>query len=95
MIDSIVDAEETVVDFVVELCLDGLVLGVVLLKVERELLFVFLCVDGGRDRDGGNLAGDDTLRGGQTKKGNRNCDSLIKNWRRPTFPQTSAVSSAM
>ena len=23
------------------------------------------------------------------------CDSLYKNWRRPTFPQTSAVSSAM
>ena len=22
-------------------------------------------------------------------------DSLVKNWRRPTFPQTSAVSSAM
>ena len=49
MVDSIVDAEETVVDFVVELCLDGLVLGVVLLKVERELLFDFLCVDGSRD----------------------------------------------
>ena len=58
MIDGIVDAEETVVDFVELFHLDGLVLGVrssssrgipVLLKVERELLFDFLCVDGGRD----------------------------------------------
>ena len=49
MIDGIVDAEETVVDFVELFHLDGLVLGVVLLKIERELLFDFLCVDCGRD----------------------------------------------
>ena len=49
MVDSIVDAEETVVDFVELFHLDGLVLGVVLLKVERELLLDFLGVDGGRD----------------------------------------------
>ena len=34
MIDGIVDAEETVVDFVELFHLDGLVLGVVLLNVE-------------------------------------------------------------
>ena len=42
MVDGIVDAEETVVDFVELFHLDGLVLGVVLLKVERELLLDFL-----------------------------------------------------
>ena len=49
MIDGIVDAEETVVNLVVEPHLDGLVLGVVLLKVERELLLDLLGVDGGGD----------------------------------------------
>ena len=49
MVDGIVDAEETVVDFVELFHLDGLVLGVMLLKVERELLLDLLGVDGGRD----------------------------------------------
>ena len=49
MIDGIVDAEETVVDFVELFHLDGSVLGVVLLKVERELLLDLLGVDGGGD----------------------------------------------
>ena len=49
MIHRIVDAEETVVDLVELLHLDGLVLGVMLLKVERELLLDLLGVDGGRD----------------------------------------------
>jgi len=49
MIDGIVDAEETVVDLVEPFHLDGLVLGVMLLKVERELLLDLLGVDGGRD----------------------------------------------
>ena len=49
MIDGIVDAEETVVNLVELFHLDGLVLGVVLLKVERELLLDLLGVDGGGD----------------------------------------------
>lgn len=49
MIDGVVDAEEAVVDLVELFHLNGLVLGVMLLKVERELLFDFLCVDGSRD----------------------------------------------
>lgn len=47
MIDGIVDAKETVVDLVEPFHLDGLVLGVMLLKVERELLLDLLGVDGG------------------------------------------------
>ena len=49
VIDGAVDAEETVVDFVELFHLDGSVLGVVLLKVERELLLDLLGVDGGGD----------------------------------------------
>ena len=49
MVDGAIDAEETVVDFVKLFHLDGLVLGVMFCKVERELLLDFLCVDGGRD----------------------------------------------
>ena len=49
MIDGVVDAEEAVVDLVELFHLNGLVLGVMLLKVERELLFDFLCVDGSSD----------------------------------------------
>ena len=47
MIDGVVDAEETVVDFVELFHLDGLVLGIVFRKVKRQLLFDFLGVDGG------------------------------------------------
>ena len=49
MVDGVVDAEETVVDFIVELHLDGLVLGVVLFEVKRKLLLDLLGIDGGRD----------------------------------------------
>ena len=49
VIDGAVDAEETVVDFVELFHLDGLVLGIVLLKIERELLLDLLGVDGGGD----------------------------------------------
>ncbi len=49
MIDGVVDAEEAVVDLVEWLDIDGLVLGVVLGKVERELLLYLLGIDGGRN----------------------------------------------
>lgn len=49
MVDGVVDAKETVMHFVERLHLDGLVLDVVLLKVERELLLDLLGVDGGGD----------------------------------------------
>jgi len=48
VIDGVVDAEEAVVDFVEGLYLNGLILGVVLREVERELLRDALGVDGGR-----------------------------------------------
>lgn len=47
MIDGAVYTEEAVVDFVEGLHLDGLILGVMFLNVQRELLLDLLGVDGG------------------------------------------------
>ena len=49
MIDGVVDAKIAVVNLVILFHIDGLVLGIVLCKVERKLLLDFLCVDGGRN----------------------------------------------
>ena len=48
MIDGVVDAQEAVVYLVEGLDVDGLVLGVVLGEVERELLLYLLGIDGDR-----------------------------------------------
>ena len=47
MIDNVVDTEKPVVDFVEQFHLNGLILGIVLRKVEGELLRDALGVDGG------------------------------------------------
>ena len=48
MVNGVIDAKVAVVDPVKLLHIYGLVLCVVLRKVERQLLLNFLCVDGGR-----------------------------------------------
>ena len=49
MIDGVVDTQVAVVNTVVLLHVDGLVLSIMLRKVERKLLLDLLCVDGGRN----------------------------------------------
>ena len=49
MIDGVVDTQVAVVNTVVLLHIDGLVLSIMLRKVERKLLLDLLCVDGGRN----------------------------------------------
>ena len=49
-------------------------------------------VDGAQAQSGGD---ENRQRKWGNKKKESRLELLIKNWRRPTFPQTSAVSSAM